>query len=194
MGNAHNSNQYAVIWWLAQRGDVAALRRAIERVPPELRHTHLEYKSGTDGSTPLVVAVQHGHVECVRTLLATGVNANRNNQAGASPLHVAAKGNYPAVAQLLIENATVNCNAMDRRGCTPLLVAAMEGHAEVLEVLLHCGAVDLFACKGRRSGNDVLALVRKAYNKANDSSRPKFRDCLKLIATVLNLQCSWAVC
>lgn len=190
MGHAISSNQHAVIWWLAQHGDAVELNRAIERIPPELRHAHMEYKSASGGLTPLMVAVQHGHVECVRTLLATGVNVNRTKPASASPLHMAAKGNYPEVAQLLVENATVNCNAIDQRGCTPLLVAAIEGHVEVLDVLLHCGAVDLFACKGRRSGNDVLTLARKAYAKAGESRRPKYRECLELITTVLHWCCT----
>lgn len=79
----------------------------------------------------------------------------------------------------------MNCNAVDQRGLTPLLVAAVQGHVDVLDVLFHCGAVDLFAC--RAFCNDLLALVRRAYARAEETDRPKFRACLRLITKALSL-------
>ena len=46
--------------------------------------------TGKDGSTPLFIACQNGHLDVVRMLLSTeGIEPNRAEEDGATPLYIA---------------------------------------------------------------------------------------------------------
>lgn len=68
-------------------------------------------EAGTDvnmaspwGSTPLYLAAQNGHTECVRLLLATpGIDVNKANNYGTTPLDTAANNGHTECARLIRE-------------------------------------------------------------------------------------------
>lgn len=90
-------------------------------------------------STPLIDAVQAGHVAHVRALLDQRVDVNAALPDGTTALHWAAHSNQHEVARLLIA-AGANANAANRYGVTPLALAVTSGNAALASALLDAGA------------------------------------------------------
>jgi ankyrin repeat protein len=86
------------------------------------------------GMTPLHWAAAGGHRNTVELLLANRADVNAQDNAGETPLHLAAKG-HKDVAELLLANRA-NVNAQDNAGETPLHLAAEDHFEDVAELLL----------------------------------------------------------
>ena len=56
------------LWDVASRGDTRRVKKLLQTDGRK----HIEYRSGTYGSTPLYIASQNGHTETVITLLERG--------------------------------------------------------------------------------------------------------------------------
>ncbi len=88
---------------------------------------------------PLHWAVEHGHLEEVKSLLKVGTNPNRQDKGGESPLHKAVfHSRSEEVTSLLMAGA--NPNLRDVYGNSPLHRAALFGHLEDAKLLLKAGA------------------------------------------------------
>ncbi|OEL32036.1 hypothetical protein BAE44_0006939 [Dichanthelium oligosanthes] len=87
-----------------------------------------------EGATPLVFAVQGtGSTAIVSLLLSHGADANKADNDGIAPLHVAAdRGFYEVPELLLSEDADVD--PICENGGAPVHIAAKNGHVEVLKV------------------------------------------------------------
>jgi ankyrin repeat protein len=106
-------------------------------------------------ATPLHRAALYGSVEALQFLLDKGADANAANQAGATPLILAAWSFERA--RVLVEHGAA-VNAATKHGITPLLVAAAaSGNARTVHYLLEKGA-DLRA----RDDDGEDALTRAA--------------------------------
>ena len=92
------------------------------------------------GNSRLISAVWQGQALTVRMRLGLGeVDVNTRDQAGRTPLHMAAiRGHREMVEVLLSKGALVN--AVDGDGWTPLRWATASGAREVSELLRECGA------------------------------------------------------
>jgi glutaminase len=76
-------------------------------------------------------AASIGDVDQVRSLVASGVDANIGERDGRTPLHVAAsEGRYDVVSYLLEQG--VDPNPVDRWGSTPMADAERAGHADIV--------------------------------------------------------------
>jgi ankyrin repeat protein len=92
--------------------------------------------------TPLHVAAQAGHTECIRVMLKYGAQAEtvyaehaEQPVPLASALHsAAANGNADALKMILAASGSNMVNAVDSFARTPLHLAALNGHAECVEV------------------------------------------------------------
>lgn len=114
------------------RGESLRLRQLIEANPKSLVNEPDE-----SGLTPLVLAIQSKHPECVQILLELGANPNLGKW---SPLHEAALNGDVASCRLLLQGkADPNRREHQNQG-TPLHVAAFQGHAEICKLLLQAGA------------------------------------------------------
>ncbi len=110
----------------AEAGNVDELRRLISK------GVDVNY-SGRKGYTALHRASYEGHTECVKYLLSiNGVNVNKRDEAGLTPLHRA----RPNCVPLLLSAPGIDVNMEDKKGRTPLCFAAKCGATERLQRLL----------------------------------------------------------
>ncbi|KAJ1560699.1 hypothetical protein HK405_006232, partial [Cladochytrium tenue] len=109
----------------------------------------------TDGNTPFLVALQHGH-DGIRDLLATPPYAcavGARNEVGCSAFHFA--GTPEDVAFLVAAlggGAAAAIEAVNEQGLTPLLHHCRQGTAAVAHALLEAGADAGARDLGRRNG------------------------------------------
>lgn len=88
--------------------------------------------------SPLADAVQQGHAEVVRSLLADSANIDAAQVDGTTALHWAVRRNDRLTTELLI-NAGARPAAANRYGITPMYLAALNGNAELITLLLDAG-------------------------------------------------------
>jgi ankyrin repeat protein len=95
-------------------------------------------------------AVLDGNINLVRQCLEKGVNVDFRQNAGISPLCVAAMKNQPEIAELLISyGADVNQGLNEEHGVNPLLAATIGNYSEL---------ADMLVSKGAKSGLHLAAL------------------------------------
>lgn len=88
----------------------------------------------------LILAARIGDEETLTLLLEQGTDPDCANHRNMTPLHEAAKRNYPGVARLLLA-AKASPDIKDETGdWTPLHHAAAEGHTEVTRCLIEASA------------------------------------------------------
>ncbi len=96
----------------------------------------------SNGRAPIHKAALNGHTAVVAFCLANGVDVNlkarTTNQAGETPLHLAAAGGHLETAKLLINRGATPA-ARDKYGNTPLHNAALYDRAEVADLLMDNG-------------------------------------------------------
>lgn len=108
------------------------------------------------GATPLQLASQEGHSECVLVLLEYGADVNGKGNDGSVPLHEASyNGHNDCIIALLKHEA--NINAKDNNGDTPLHVASQYSHTESVITLLKNGADPLVKNSMGMTSLDVAA-------------------------------------
>ena len=71
----------------------------------------------------------------VKRLIASGVDVNHHNSLGWTPLHLAARKNYDAIAETLI-NAGADPDCRNNHQATPMHLAAEQGYREAVMVLI----------------------------------------------------------
>ncbi|KAJ1261871.1 hypothetical protein BS78_09G063700 [Paspalum vaginatum] len=100
-----------------------------------------EFKANVDatdvqGATPLIFAIQGvGCAAVVGLVLSHGADANKADNGGIAPLHIAAERGSYEVAELLLSRGA-NVDPICENHGAPVHVAARNGHAEVLKLLL----------------------------------------------------------
>lgn len=124
-------------------------------------------RSNKAGCTPLYQAVQHGHVDCVRTLIALGADLEACTRTGATPIYIASDRGNLVLTNILLE-ASADVNVTTQFQMTPLLIAAFNGHQDVVSSFLSrnvdieqhgpCGGTALYvsAQEGRQSAAELL--------------------------------------
>jgi hypothetical protein len=117
----------------AQRGDLSALKRSVERRPNLLADDGV---GGNSGYAPLHYAAREGHVDCVEFLLSKGARVDQTTTAGrATALHRAAFTGHPEVLEKLVL-AGADASLRDADDETALHKAASRGHHACVALLL----------------------------------------------------------
>ena len=95
---------------------------------------------GTNGETPLILAVLAGNDAVAELLIEKGAGVMATNQGGFTPLHAAAYSGDIGIAELLLEHGA-DVNAKSELLVTPLHAAAEEDHADMVKLLIARGAL-----------------------------------------------------
>ena len=171
------------IYAAAYEGDLKSLKRLLGRVQKEKKslaaRREVQRWANSDGMTPLYVAVEEGHAECVNALLESHYSANQARNDGLSPLWVAIQNNQVDLVQALL-----NANAKPDQavqGTQPLYVACENGYLEVARLLLEAGASPTHRTQGGKNKGwdpmmvalnnkhtEVVSLL-KAYQKKEEA-------------------------
>ena len=134
-------------------GDLALVRRLLDSQPIDATD---EY-----GRTPVMLAIEAGHVEVVRELVGRGASLTKADRSGDTPLLLATRSGKKELLSLLL-GRSAPVNAVNGSGTTPLMLAARAGAVEICEQLLDAGAdPELHDAGGLRAG-DHAALAGHA--------------------------------
>lgn len=98
----------------------------------------LEHRD-TDGDTPLMLAIRHGHAEMAGALLEAGASANLPAERGLTPVMLAARQGNAGLVRLLA-HWKADVNLPDYSGSRALTLAARHGHVDAVKALLEVGA------------------------------------------------------
>ena len=91
------------------------------------------------GKTPLLLAIDGGHIETARMLIRKKPRQDIADKNGRLPLLVAAEEGYDLTVRDLLRASKLP-NVKNKDGDTALCLAAAKGHEKVVKVLLDCGA------------------------------------------------------
>merc|ERR1711871_787217 len=86
------------------------------------------------GWTPLHIAVEKGHLEIVKVLIASGGSVNKADNV-VNVLFVASWNGHLEIVKVLIASGVL-VNNVNNNGWTPLYFASLKGHLEIVKVLL----------------------------------------------------------
>ena len=114
----------------AQRGDVAAIAKALGPATEELRDER--------GRSLLHEAASNGHVEVVRLLgqRDRSASAAAIDIEGATPLHLAVRGGHEGAARVLLTELGADALAVSKNTGTAAHVAASYGYTNLLRMLV----------------------------------------------------------
>jgi ankyrin repeat protein len=121
----------------------ACFRADIERALALIASVDPGWRSPASGWSLLHVAVEHGHAEVVRGLVAAGVDIEATDHSGWTPLCLAVDADIDGAAQaevpcaltmtrLLLE---LGANPNGGRGTSPIEIAMDYGHGEAVRLL-----------------------------------------------------------
>jgi ankyrin repeat protein len=125
---------------ICQEGNDSALSVAIESDYVDINKPEIHL-----GATPLYVAADSGHANCVSALLFNSkLQPDKEANTGWSPLHIACANGHLSVVQMLTNDERVNVSKLtkDSSGLSPLAIACVSGQTQVVEYLLSLDSVD----------------------------------------------------
>ena len=136
VGEDGETDRDRVLWWLVckQHGDIA---REYVRLNSDVRD--VEAGGSYSRRMTLGLASEHGYVEVVNALTATGADVTNAGNDGRTPISRASCNGHLEVVQALIA-AGADVNKADNSGRTPMYWASQNDHLEVVQALLAAGA------------------------------------------------------
>jgi ankyrin repeat protein len=90
------------------------------------------------GNTPLKLAISHGHIHTLETLIMAKADIQQTNGKNTCLIHAVCANSLPAI-ELLIKNGA-KVNQTNHVGTTALMAAAQRGFTKVIELLINSDA------------------------------------------------------
>ncbi|XP_013386790.1 transient receptor potential cation channel subfamily A member 1 homolog, partial [Lingula anatina] len=134
--SAADKNEKTAIFWAAENNHVSCLQVLLKN--PKV--TKLIDEPDRYGNTPLHIAAQLGHINCVKLLMEHNAMVDDKNEDEQTPLHLAAMYDQPLVVRELVNKQKTIIYDGDEDSNTALHLAALAGHQRVMDVLLDLGA------------------------------------------------------
>jgi len=103
----------------------------------------LEAVGAPSGSTVYDAALEGNAGEMKQLLAAPGIDVNRANKWGETPLRLAIEEGHLEMVKLLLAAPGIDVNRADEHGITPLHIASYHGHSEVVKLLLAAPEIDV---------------------------------------------------
>jgi ankyrin repeat protein len=196
---AYNDDYYSLYWLLSfKKWIIDAPNRAGWSAVHHACHTGassclsllkrygalMDYMPDKHGLTAAMLSARAGHDDCIRALVACGVDCRRpklyGKKEGWTPLHFAAANNHSKVITALREERIgyQDIDQLDADGNTPLMVAAASDAEQAVQKLLEHGAstglTDLeersAAKVAREHGHEQTARIIEAHEELSDLS------------------------
>ena len=141
------------VYEAAKSGNAIVLSEFLEQMNASERASALETKTtyqkkfllwATSKFTPLLVAAEHGYLNCVKVLLRYNADTEArgdygNSHEGCTALHVAASKEHIDVLSCLVENGA-DIDARTKDNCTPLMIASRHNRVNAVTFLVEHGA------------------------------------------------------
>jgi ankyrin len=118
-----------------ERGNTAAVKELLQSLSVPLNEDEVARMG-----LPLHSAIRNRHEDVFGALIDRGLDPGVRDEAGNTPLHVAAEFNAPRVVDLLLENHKCDPNVENEASATPLHLASKEGHSGIVRTLLKFSA------------------------------------------------------
>ncbi|MCB9229070.1 MAG: ankyrin repeat domain-containing protein [Deltaproteobacteria bacterium] len=141
-------------------------------------------EAGSDGMTPLLIAVHFGHSNIVKFLVEQGAVVDQPDHSGATPLLIAASFGALNIVKFLVERGAA-VDTVDRDGYSPLMMAAFWGHSEVIKFLVQTGKVDV-----NKIANDGKTALLWAQAMGCRDSAGYLEECMKQKSEAYTAQAS----
>ncbi len=119
---AAGENHPEMVALLVSKGADLSIRAKSTDWPSQISNEPRVQYRPTGGLTPLLYAARAGCLGCVKAMVGAGVDVDRPNPDGMTPMIIALDNGSPAVAQYLLDHGA-NPNTWDWWGRTPLYVA-----------------------------------------------------------------------
>jgi len=91
--------------------------------------------SGAQGHLTDIRAAYKGHAELIKLLMYSGVDLQKPDYFGSTPLHLACLSGNVSCVRILCEKSKIELEPRDKNGKTPLQLAKSHRHSEIVRIL-----------------------------------------------------------
>eukprot|EP00941_MAST-03F_sp_MAST-3F-sp1_P003419 g3419.t1 len=151
-------------------GDVVLLRKLLGRGGKTFSPNRVDSQ---DGSTPVHIAIKHGHIEALKLLMEERVigadpgDLHFRTNAGNTAIHLAAAHGHKDMLVFLLERYDekdgASVKVRNKRGNTPLLLAASHNRLDVVEQLVVRMSKEEIDIQNLNGDSAVLAAASRGY-------------------------------
>lgn len=146
------------LFWAARTGNLPTVLYAIRHGLADIDARDFET---FDGTTPLIAAVEAGHLSVVQWLLENGADVNASNVYHETALNVAAvRTTSTEIINTLLSQEGIRPDLADTAGRTPLFSACWKGHTEMVKRLVVRKDVDVNRQNEKGAGPLIAAITK----------------------------------
>ncbi|KAJ6262640.1 hypothetical protein Dda_3452 [Drechslerella dactyloides] len=130
------------VYWASRQGNASCLRILLQSYADRIIRRPSICSLGR--LSPLAVAAQYGHQECVEVILERNIfDINAKNDSGQTALSLAVTHGHTEIVSMLLKETEVDLNISDHGGSTPLFWTIASNSLSILSMLLKDKRVDV---------------------------------------------------